>query len=239
MSDDKDTKKRKELTPDAKQEREKCIKQYESLNTHPSILNLHTSPLGIAKKCEIAGINEALPKIDVETLYKLVMDLSSRVSVLEDQVTKKDEEVFKLRMDNATLEKTVNDLRTEHSKVSEEDEEDTKFLAIMKKNVPSLSDYVAKNENEINKLKGEIEEFKEAKARDELMEGEGAQVPTNTDVQELITVHNQVKDTFENQCRRSHLEREQQSQYTMRETIRVTGVPFKHGENTNDLICRI
>ena len=239
MSDDKRSQKRKDLTPEAKQEREKCIKHHESLNTHPSILNLHTSPLSLAKKCEIAGISEALPKIDMETLYKLVMDLSSRVSVLEDQVTKKDEEVFKLRMDNASLEKTVNDLRNEQSKVTEENEEDTKFLAVMKKEVPTLSDHVAKNENEINKLKGEMEELKDAKARDEEMEGEATQVPTNTEVQELITVHNQVKDTFENQCRRSHLEREQQSQYTMRETIRVTGVPFKPGENTNDLICRI
>lgn len=233
--------KRKNLTPEAQQEKEKCIKQYESLNTHPSVLNLHTSPLGIAKKCEIAGISEALPKIDVETVYKLVIDLSNRVSTLENQVAEKDQEVFQLRRDNATLEKSLNDIRLERSKNKEdgEEEEDSKFLAVMKKEVPALSDHVAKNENLINQLRGEVDKLKEDKAREESMDDGEIQNPTNTEFQELITTQKQVRDTFEKESRRSHLEREQHNQYTMRETIRVTGIPFKPGENTNDLICRV
>lgn len=39
--------------------------------------------------------------------------------------------------------------------------------------------------------------------------------------------------------RRAHLEGESRDQYSRRETVRVTGVPFKRGENTNNIMCRI
>jgi hypothetical protein len=39
--------------------------------------------------------------------------------------------------------------------------------------------------------------------------------------------------------RRRHLEWEQQEQYSRRDCVVVKGVPFKRGEDTTDIICRI
>merc|ERR1711972_1189790 len=114
--DDNRPSKRKDLTPDAKQDKEKVFKppvQYDSVNNHPSILSLQASPsLNIAKKCKMAGISEAMSNIDVDTVYKLVIDLSTRVTSLETQLSNKDEEIFSLRRDHANLEKQLSDLRT-------------------------------------------------------------------------------------------------------------------------------
>ena len=240
MGDDSRSLKRKELTPDAKQDREKVYRQYDSVNDHPSILSLAspTNTLNIAKKCELAGISEAIGKIDVETVYKLVVDLSNRVSSLENQISQKDEELFSLRRDHASLEKQLNDIRTKNSEIPLENDENIQFLAVMKKEVPALSDHVAKNENEIRKLTDEVKGLSEAKNGDDAMGDEAQQLPIN-DVQQLLAAQKEDRESFEKHNRRSHLEREQQNQYTMRETIRVTGVPFKQGENTNELICRI
>ena len=238
MGDDSRPLKRKDITPDAKQDKDKVF----IASNHPSILNLQASPtntLSIAKKCELAGISEAIGKIDIDTVYKLVIDLSTRVSSLETQLSEKDQEIFSLRRDHATLEKQLSDIRTEKSDQPSADDEDAQFLAVMKTEVPTLSDHVAKNETEINKLKEEVKELTEAKVRDVAMGDEENEVSSNDEVKQLLTSHKEERENFANQMRRSHLEREQQNQYTMRETIRVTGVPFKQGENTNELICRI
>ena len=233
MGDDSRPLKRKDLTPDAKQDKDKVF----IASNHPSILNLQASPtntLSIAKKCELAGISEAIGKIDIDTVYKLVVELSTRVSSLENQLSEKDEEIFALRRDHASLEKQLSDIRTENNK-----NDDSQFLAVMRTEVPTLSDHVAKNETELNKLKEDVKGLTEAKERDDEMRDVENQAPTTDDVKQLITSHKEDRESFVQQSRRSHLEREQQSQYTMRETIRVTGVPFKQGENTNELICRI
>ena len=245
--EEKNPKKRKEISPEAVQEKEKVLKQYESLNLtqHPSILkatDLQTPPispksLNIVKTCEIAGILEAGAKIDVETVYNLVLSLSTRVAGLEDQLVKKDEEIFSLRKDQAALEKHIRDLKDERKTTPEEEEENTNFLSTMKTEIPALSDDVARNENELNKLKAELTQLKED--RDERLMDADDPEQVNAEVQQLLNAQKEDREKFENQSRRSHLEREQQSQYTMRETIRVTGVPYKQGENTNDLICRI
>ena len=235
MGDENRPLKRKELTRDAKQDKDKVF----IASSHPSILNLHASPtntLSIAKKCELAGISEAIGKIDIDTVYKLVIELSNRVSSLETQLSEKDEEIFSLRRDHATLEKQLSDIRTEKSDQPNENNEDAQFLAVLKTEVPTLSDHVAKNETEINKLKEEVKELKEAKEQDVAM---GDEETANDEVKQLLTSHKEDREKFANQMRRSHLEREQHNQYTMRETIRVTGVPYKQGENTYELICRI
>ena len=243
---EENTKKRKDLSPEAVQEKQKVQKQYESLNLtqHPSIMkatDLQASPvspksLNIVKTCEIAGIREAGAKIDVETVYNLILNLTTRVSGLEDQLAKKDDEIFNLRKDQASLEKQIRDLKDERKITPEEDEENTKFLSTMKAEIPTLSDDVAKNQRELNNLKEEITKLKED--RDETMvDVDSEQI--NTKVEQVVTAQVEDRKKFETVSRRSHLEREQQSQYTMRETIRVTGVPYKQGENTNDLICRI
>ena len=241
--------KRKELTPDAVQDKEKVAKQYESLtNQHPSVLKASDlritdgSPvksLNIVQKLEMAGISGSGAKIDVETVYKLVIDLSARVASVEDQLIKKDEEIFNLRRDNASLEKQVKDMRLEKSDTVAPDEGDSQFVEVLRKEIPSLSEHVARNENEINKLKtsvGELERKNEAKEAEALDVDNMEQANTVKQIQEA---QEENKKYFVRESRKLHLEGDHRDQYTMRETIRVTGVPFKRNENTTDIICRI
>ena len=237
--------KRKDCTPEAQQDKEKVIRPYESLTQHPSVLNaedLHCSPsnttksLNIVQKCEMAGIVEASsPKngrsnIDIETVYKLVTELSGRVSSLEADIIKKDAEIFNLRKDHASLEKQLNDLRSE----SKKDGEEEPFLDVLRREVPIISDAIAKNEKDVNELKEEVKKLNESAKKP--MEEDGDANPT---LQEILTTQREDKSTFLKEIRKNHLERDHQSQYTMRDTIRITGVPYKNGENTNDLVRRI
>ena len=118
MADDDEERRsnKRKLTPEAKQNKDKVFIPYQSINPHPSIVNLHgsptnTHPLNIAKKCENAGISEAQSQIDPESLYKLICDLTTRVTSLESQLEKKDEELFNLRRDHATLHQQLDELR--------------------------------------------------------------------------------------------------------------------------------
>ena len=236
--------KRKDLTPEAQQDKEKVIRPYESLTQHPSVLNaedLHCSPtnttksLNIVQKCEMAGIVAvSSPKgsnIDVETVYKLVVDLSSRVSTLEADIIKKDVEIFNLRKDHASLEKQLSDIRSD----SKKDGEEEPFLDVLKREVPIISDAVAKNEKDLGELKEEVKILNESAKNSMEEDGESA----NPILQEILTKQREDKSNFLKEIRKNHLEREHQSQYTMRDTIRITGVPYKNGENTNDLVRRI
>ena len=235
--------KRKDLTPEAQQDKDKVIRPYESLtlSQHPSVINaadlqcspVNTRSLNIVQKCEQAGISEAssVKNIDVDTIYKLVIELSGRVTTLEEDLVKKDAEIFNLRKDHASLEKQLNDLRSENK----EDGEGEPFLDVLKREVPILSDAVAKNEKDLDKLKGEVKDINEnvKKPMEEDVSDD------NPILQEILANQKEEKSNFLKESRKNHLEREHQSQYTMRDTIRVTGVPYKNGENTNDLVRRI
>ena len=238
--------KRKELSPEAVQDKEKLLKQYESLTPHPSVLraeDLNTSPvctksLNIAKKCEMAGISEAGgKKMDIDTVYSLVVNLSARVSTLENQLIEKDEEIFNLRKDQANLEKQLNEVRSKDpAKTSEEDSE---FLDVVKRELPLLSDQVSKNESEIQKLQTSVTNL--GTNIEGLEENANAVMSQtqNEDVQKLLATQKEDQLKFVQESRKNHLKGEGRDQYTMRDTIRVTGVPYKQGENTNDIIRRI
>ena len=246
MADESRPGKRKDLTPESKQEKEKVIKQYESITQHPSILNaadLQTSPvstrspsLNIVKKCELAGISEAGGKLDIETIYKLVIDLSARVSTLEGDIEKKDEEIFKLRKDHADLEKQFNDLRKKEKTNSDDD---VQFLEVVRKELPTLSDHVAKNETEIGKIKVDVNKLSDDVKSLEEDSIDNNQAPNNLEVQSIISAQKEDREKFIQEIRKNHLEGDHRDQYTMRDSIRVTGVPYKAGEDTSDLICRI
>ena len=241
--------KRKELTPDAVQDKEKLAKQYESLtNQHPSVLRASdlaitdASPvksLNIVQKLEMAGISGSGPKIDVETVYKLVVDLSVRVASVEDQLAKKDQEIFNLRRDNASLEKQLKDVRLEKSdSLAPTLGEDSQFIEILRKEIPTLSEHVAKNESEIIKLKSSVGDLERKNEEKEVEDAHDITDHADT-VKKIQEEQERNKRYFVDESRKLHLEGDHRDQYTMRETIRVSGVPFKRGENTNDIICRI
>ena len=232
--------KRKNITPDAKQEKEKVVKQYESITPHPSVLNIqgspiNTQPLNIAKKLEMAGISEAR-KPELETIYSLISEMSTRVTSLEDQLQKKDEELFQLRRDHANLHQQFNDYRAENKSTFTED--DSRFLEVMKEEIPKISDHVAEHETKIVALKSDLKDITDA--QDANMDGnEETKEDINTELQKLKDDRKEDHQNFVKESRKNHLEGDQRDQYSMRDTIRVTGVPYKIGEDTNDLIRRI
>ena len=231
--------KRKDITPDAKQDKEKVVKQYESITPHPSVLNIQgspvsTSPLNITKKLEMAGLCEAR-KPDLETFYSLLTDLSSRVTSLEDQLQKKDEELFNLRRDHASLHQQFSEFRAENKSSFTKD--DSQFLEVLKEEVPKLSDHVAEHESKIVALNSNLKDLTDA--RDVNMDENENQGQINEEVQKLKDARKEDHQNFVKVTRKNHLEGDQRDQYSMRDTIRVTGVPFKKGEDTNELISRI
>ena len=187
MSDEEITRpaKRKDITPDAKQDKEKVVKQYESITPHPSVLNIQgspvsTPPLNIAKKLEMAGLVEAR-KLDLETFYSLLTELSTRVTSLEDQLQKKDEELFKLRRDHASLHQQFSEYRAENKSSFSKD--DSQFLEVLKEEVPKLSDHVAEHETKIVALKSDVKDLTDA--RDVNMDENENQGQINEEVQKL------------------------------------------------------
>ena len=238
--------KRKDLTPEAQQDKDKLFRQYESLSQsqHPSVLNasdlhVHSSPLStkslnIVQKCELAGISEASGKVTLETVITLINDLSARVTSLEEVVAKKDDEIFNLRREHATFQKQLSDLR---NKEADDDKPEDNFIEVIKKEFPKMSDHVAANESQINKLKEKVEKIEEKSEANE--DSADDITEQNNTVQQIQQAQIEDRKYFLRESRKLHLEGDHRDQYTMRETIRVTGVPFKRGENTNDIICRI
>ena len=233
--------KRKDITPDAKQDKEKVVKQYESITPHPSVLNIHgspinTQPLNIAKKLEMAGISSEARKSELDTIYSLISELSTRVTSLEEQVQKKDEELFKLRLDHANLHQQFSDYRAENKFKYTED--DSRFLEVMKEEIPKISDHIAEHETKIVALKSDLKDITDSK--DENMDdNDETREQIHAEVQKLKDARKEDHQNFVKENRKTHLEGEQRDQYSMRDTIRVTGVPYKIGEDTNDLIRRI
>ena len=50
---------------------------------------------------------------------------------------------------------------------------------------------------------------------------------------------NQLKSELKKAKRRNHLENEKHEMYSRRDSIKIRGVPFSRGENTNTLVCQI
>ena len=243
MADDDEERRsnKRKLTPEAKQNKDKVFIPYESINPHPSIVNLHSSPvnthpLNIAKKCEIAGISEAQSQIDPESLYKLICELTTRVTSLESQVEKKDEELFNLRRDHASLHQQLDELRKDRQTPTTDD---SNFLDVVKEELPKLSDNVAEHESELVKLKQDVTDLKAV--RDEEMNNEenGGTLEIKKELQTLIDARKGDQKLIVSESRKHHLDGDQRDQYSMKDTIRVTGVPYKRDEDTNDLIRRI
>ena len=59
------------------------------------------------------------------------------------------------------------------------------------------------------------------------------------DIQKLVGDYNKMSHSSQGSNRRLHLEGEQRDQYSRRETLRITGVPYKRGEDTNFIVCEI
>ena len=92
-------------------------------------------------------------------------------------------------------------------------------------------------EKKISGLKEELKNLNDGLSRIAVNGGEGGS--ENPDLEAINTEIRNVKEQAKKERRRAYLEGEQRDQYSRRETIRVTGVPYKTWEDTTHLMVRI
>ena len=172
-------------------------------------------------------------------MYALVIKLEARVTKQEEEVASlqlelqsKDNEVFKLRQDNAQLHQQVSDMRRDSLSGSIENNdkcmlptEDQVFIAQMRREIPLLSEAVSKIESVISDVKTQLD---------------GSHNCANTEV-EIVNLNEKLQSMSDNlkssqinaeaAMRRAYLEGDQRDQYSRRETVRVMGC-HKRGERT-------
>ena len=254
-----------EMTTKAQKSHDSVILAKDLHSTPVSSVTRKMSPrnLNLLNKCESMGLNAA--KIDCEYLYELYLKLEGRVSTQEGEIEalklkldERDSEVTDLRaqlqQNKVTthgtienLEKQLQDLKNAGGDGSSEmgqciwenDATDVHFLNTLKTELPLLSDHCARNEGEIEQLKIDLQEVKDTTLKVE----EGVSNVNVEQVSQKLTEITRAQKDHQNvmiiENRRRHLEGDHRDQYTMRDCVRVTGVPFKREEDTNDLICRI
>ena len=251
MKDDKDDKKRELSPPEVTQEKEKKVRiearRPENPNDdddrHISVIRAEelrrtakavcsssflATPVSrkstsdnLVSRCLNLGINGSPAKIDLDQLHSFFVQLELRVSkqedemdILKEEVTKKDEQIFSLRRDNAHLHKEISDIRADSMSMNIPPEMPVDdFLNTVRRELPLASEGLAAAEENISKVTQEIE------------------LLTN----KVINMEKKIQMNF----RRWHLEEEHSLQYSMRDSIKVSGVPYQRDEDTDKLMCRI
>lgn len=212
----------------------------------------------LVQKCRRAGITVSGGKADIDTVHELLIEVAIRVSALEGQISEKDEEIFTLRRENANLEQKISNATTEFSSMSMRISPNESFLDTMKNEFPLLSDGLAKAEETITKLQTDIAELSTdiqtlhsddgAALVDETATGSDTQgsqpgnltlAAINLEKQKMMEEMNNINNRAKQRRRMAHLEGDQRDQYSRRDILRVTGVPYKQGENTNHIIMMI
>jgi hypothetical protein len=225
--------KQDDLTPDgntAQQEREKCRKQGDPETVaapHVSVMNkddlcLANLDTPVSTKTQREPVSRGLlsgisasggasgGKVDLVAIHVLLADLALRVTALETQVLKKDTEIFNLRKDNAHLERQFSTIRADSANLtSMQTHSDNDFIDTLRTEFPNASDGLAAAEKNIAKLDVEVGKLKK------------------------------MESTLKDSVRKWHLEAEHALQYSMRDTIKIFGVPYKQNENTNEIVRRI
>ena len=163
--------------------------------------------------------------------------IALRVTKLEEQMVKKDEDISKLRKTNIGLQNQINVVKSDTMAIETPAPSEIEFIRDVQRELPSISDGLAELENKIEGLKKEIEELNTGVTRVAVNGGEGESENLN-----LGEINNEIRlfrEQAKKESRRVHLQGEQRDQYSRRETIRLTGVPYKRGEDTTRLMVRI
>ena len=258
MADTRIKRKDLSLSPEAQHDKQKILRSSTSHISFQDFKDLESSsisgntthnPHSLLVKCNTLGINGSPTKteIDADYVYALVIKLEARVTKQEEEVASlqlelqsKDNEVFKLRQDNAHLHQQVSDMRRDSLSCDIENNdkcmlptEDQVFIAQMRREIPLLSEAVSKIESVISDVKTQLD---------------GSHNCDNTEV-EIVNLNEKLQSMSDNlkssqinaeaATRRAYLEGDQRDQYSRRETVRVMGVPQKRGENTNEIMCQI
>ena len=185
---------------------------------HPSILtnrDMMTTPINVLSHPFVIAnsrLQSLRSPISMENLYTMVTQLDSRVNKQEKEILVVKSELRAKEAENADLRQQLQIARGDGHSATQMDL-DSGFLDTLRTEFPLLSEGLGKVEGDIIKVGDDIHDL-------------------NTKIESL---QKQLKYT-ERKC---HLEGDQRDQYSRRDTIRVSGVPYKRGEDTNDIICRI
>ena len=190
----------------------------------------------------IKGLEEKVTqqeKKHSESLSQLKSDFDSKLSALKNEL--------QLDFDN----KLKGEI--DHLKNAPE----TDFITTMKREVPNLSEGVGKNEEalatldqkrrdierEITTFKEKItsleDKFKNVSAEHLGVLSEGEVLKNGEEINNKLIQIGEAQKIMVKENRRRHLEGDKRDQYSMRDSVRITGVPFKRDEDTNSLVMRI
>jgi hypothetical protein len=224
-----------------------------------------TSPtnLNLISKCK-SLFSSSPPKhvINCDFLYQLIIGQEMRIFKLEEDKERQEKEVSELKEEINTLKVKVTQQAESVTGEDKNSETDEEFISHVKRELPRLSDGCAGNEADIRKIQEDIVELKNdatvtTTSRDTLdqnhvMAGvatggsQGDNRVGGLDISamdtELIRLGGEAREMKEKATkvhRRAHLEGEKRDQYSRREILRVTGVPYNQGEDTTDLMIRI
>ena len=193
----------------------------------------------------IKGLEEKVTKQEnehSESLSQLKSDFDSKLSALKNE----------LQLD---FKNKLTTLKGELDQLKNAPESD--FIKNMKREVPTLSEGVGENEKaltildqkrrdieqEIKNFKEKIttleEKFNNASAEQLGVRSEVGGLQNGEEINNKLTQIGEAQKIMVQENRRRHLEGDKRDQYSMRDSVRITGVPFKRDEDTNSLVIRI
>lgn len=191
----------------------------DSPKSHVSVLNISSTPQANIRLTSPRKLEMASSQVD--EIYTLYMQLEERMSKqeekmdeLQQQVRDKDEVISDLRQQLLELRDApagVADAPNLAAPTTSID--DRCFLETVRREMPKLSEGCAGAEANIAAVMVELETAKASVSG--------------------------LKEKLKRVNRKCHLEGEQRDQYSRRETLRVSGVTYKRGEDTTNLMCRI
>ena len=199
---------------------------------------------------------------DIATLNTKLTKKEETITKLEERATKSESECLSLRKSIAELERKSNtELDTVKASIKKVEDKvpreetgalhiaagDLTFLETLKREYPGTSEGLAIVEGKISTLTSDITKLQRniSDFENKLNKGGEASVQADGGDMQNSDISNELRQITEAQAvmvkenRKRHLEGDKRDQYTMRDSVRVTGVPFKRDEDTNSLIIRI
>lgn len=197
------------------------------LQTEQSPVSTKTPhPINLLERCKEIGIDGSPPNqgtvgspptngdTDLQQLYGLFTQL-------EDRVTKQEGALTELKNMVSEKDDQIFNLRKDNAFLQKQ---------ISDVRADSLNVSMAPTINFSQEL---------AVTNEGLAKSEATINTLSEEVRELTEIKKRLDDKYKMNIRRLHLENDRLQQYTMRDSIKICGVPYKAGEDTNTLVTRI
>lgn len=204
----------------------------ENLNYFSMIENLK-DPVKIGQK-----------NITVELLYSIIIGQETRLFTMEGKVATLEGKVDSLQKENEDLK--LKDTSDRDSEVATDLNQVKQDLAVASEGIAKLESSLGEWETRLQNLETTPDDIESGVSQMQAGEQPNIDTRENDRVQTLqkelenhVASVNQLKGELKKAKRRNHLESEKHEMYSRRDSIKVRGVPFTRGENTNTIICQI